>query len=250
LRVERNVVRDTHNYGRLDVSRIIVKSSNVGVSKLALSLPPDRYWQLIRDLGFGTPTDLGFIGEREGYIPHFSGWSKFEYATHSFGYGMAVTVLQLAEAYAVLAADGVKRPLSLLRREQPPEQETRVISAAIARDLRAMLEQVVSKQGTAPKAAVPGYRVGGKTGTVHKVVGGKYAKDRYLSLFAGIAPISRPQLVMVVVVDEPKGRSHYGGQVAAPVFSQVMSGALRLLNVTPDAIISDNDSVQHLAADL
>lgn len=236
LRVGRHTVRDVHNYGLLDVSRVITKSSNVGVSKIALSLPPEHLWNLYSKLGFGEASGAGLVGEQAGHLSHYSGWSQFEYATHAFGYGVSVNALQLARAYAVLAADGVRRPLSLLRRDQPPIEGERVLSAATARQVRAMMETVVSAEGTALKAAVPGYRVAGKTGTVHKIVNGRYAKDRYYSVFAGLAPVDRPRLVMVVVVDDPKGKAYYGGQVAAPVFSRVMNGALRLLNVPPDAV--------------
>lgn len=237
LRVGRHLVKDIHNYGLIDVAQVISKSSNVGITKIALSLPPEALWNLYARLGFGVQTGLGFIGEQSGSLSHYSSWSAFEHATHSFGYGVAVTALQLAQAYAVLAADGVRRPLSLLRREQPPGEEERLLSADTARKVRTMLEAAVGMEGTAIGASVPGYRIAGKTGTVHKVVDGSYADDRYLSLFAGMAPASRPRLVMVVTVDEAKGSVYYGGDVAAPVFAKVISGALRLLNVPPDAVL-------------
>lgn len=240
MSIGRFTVRDVHNYGSIDVTRVISKSSNVGVSKIALTLPRENFWKLLRDLGFGTRSGLGFTGEQGGYLPHYSSWGDFEYATHTFGYGVSVTALQLAQSYAIMAADGIKRPLSLVRRDHPPEQETRVMSAQTAQQLRAMMEMAVSTKGTGAKASVPGYRVAGKTGTAHKVVGGHYASDRYLSLFAGMVPATRPRLVMVVVVDEPKGGVHYGGQVAAPVFGKVMAGALRLLNITPDDVTPDD----------
>jgi cell division protein FtsI (penicillin-binding protein 3) len=236
LRVGRHLVRDIHNYGLINVSQVISKSSNVGISKIALSQPPERLWDLYSSLGFGASTGLGLAGEQSGLLSHFSTWGEFEYATHSFGYGVSVTTLQLAQAYAVLAADGVRRPLTLLRQEQPSQDEERLLSAATARQIRAMLEAAVSKEGTGFSASVPGYRVAGKTGTVHKIVQGRYARDRYHSLFAGMVPASRPRLVMVVMVDDPRGGVYYGGQVAAPVFGKVMSDALRILNVTPDAL--------------
>ena len=237
LRVGRNTVRDTRNYGLIDVTRVISKSSNVGISKIALSLAREGIWQLYKDLGFGVQTNVGLIGEREGRLTHYTSWSDFEYVTHSFGYGVSVTALQLAQSYAVLAADGVKRPLSILRLEPTAtKREQRILSSKTARTVRTMMERVVSIKGTAVRAAVPGFKVAGKTGTVHKVVNGRYARDRYLSLFAGMAPTNEPRLVMVVVVDEPKGDAYYGGQVASPVFSKVMAGALRLLNVTPDDV--------------
>jgi cell division protein FtsI (penicillin-binding protein 3) len=239
LKVGRNRVRDVHNYGLIDVARVISKSSNVGTTKIALSLPAEKLWSLYKKLGFGSTSQLGFTGEQNGVLRHFSQWNPIAHANHSFGYGLSVTSLQLAQAYAVLAADGVKRPLSLLRREQPPADEERILSAATARQVRAMMEAVVSHQGTAPKAAVAGYRVAGKTGTARKIVDGRYT-TRYFSVFAGMAPAERPRLVMVVMIDDPRTGSYYGGQVAAPVFSAVMGGALRLLNVTPDELPAVN----------
>jgi cell division protein FtsI (penicillin-binding protein 3) len=249
LRVGRHVVRDVHNYGRLDVAHVISKSSNVGTSKIALSLPRDELWALYAKLGFGQPTGSGFPGEQAGSMSHFSTWGDFEYATHAFGYGVSVTALQLAQAYGVLAADGVRRPLSLLRRDRPVESEERLLSAETCRQIRAMLELAVGPKGTGSKAMVPNYRVAGKTGTVHKIIDGRYAPHRYVSLFAGMVPASRPRLVMVIAVDDPKGKHYYGGLVAAPIFSTVMTGALRLLNVTPDAVKPDaRFEVQTLAA--
>lgn len=236
MAIGRYMVRDTHNYGMLDVTRVISKSSNVGVSKIALSMPAERLWQLYKDLGFGASTGvLGRAGEQAGVLRHFSKWAEIGHANHSFGYGFAVTILQLAQAYTVLAADGVRRPLTLLKREQPvaPDEEQRVLEASAVRQVRAMMEQVVTRQGTGLKADVPGYRVAGKTGTARKTVGGHYT-NRYFALFAGMAPASAPRLVMAILIDEPKGGEYYGGLVAAPVFSATMSGALRILNVTPD----------------
>jgi cell division protein FtsI (penicillin-binding protein 3) len=233
-------VRDVHNYGLIDVSRVIIKSSNVGVSKIALSMPPERLWQLYSRLGFGAQTAIGFPGEQSGWLSHYSKWSAIAYANHAFGYGLSVSLLQLARAYAVLASGGVRRPVTLLRRDQPAEDEERLMSVATARKIITMLEGVVSKAGTGLSASVPGYRVAGKTGTVHKIWHRRYAADRYYSVFAGMAPASQPRLVMVVLVDDPKGKAYYGGQVAAPVFSKVMAAALRLLNIPPDALPPTN----------
>ena len=165
---------------------------------------------------------------------HFDEWAKIDQATLSFGYGLSTTVLQLARAYAVLAADGLRRPVSMLRVDEAPTGE-RVMSAATARAVRTMMEAVVSREGTAIRAAIPGYRVAGKTGTVRKAKAGGYSDKRYLAVFAGMAPASRPRLVMVVMIDEPSAGDYYGGLVAAPMFSRVMSGALRLMNIAPDA---------------
>lgn len=250
LKVGRNRVRDIHNYGRIDVSHVIIKSSNVGVSKIALSLSRGKLWELFTRLGFGVTTGLGLPGEQAGYLDHFSGWGDFEYVTHAFGYGISVTAVQLAQAYAVLAADGVRRPLSLIKLNARPEREERIVSAVTARQVRNMMEAVVSREGTALRAAVPGYRVAGKTGTVYKIINGRYAHDRYCSLFAGMAPASRPRLVMVVVVDDPRGKVHYGGQVAAPVFSKVMAGALHILDIPPDALPETHLAVAESAGEL
>ncbi len=236
MRIGRYTVRDTHNYGVLDITHVISKSSNVGTSKVALSMPAERLWQLYKNLGFGAPTGVaGKSGEQAGVLRHFSKWAEIGHANHSFGYGFSLTILQLAQAYTVLAADGVRRPLTLIKREQPlgPADERRVLSARAVRQVRAMMEEVVTRQGTGLKASVPGYRVAGKTGTARKSIGGRYT-SRYFALFAGMAPASDPRLVMVILIDEPKSGAYYGGTVAAPVFSATMGGALRLLNVTPD----------------
>ncbi|MGA7982959.1 MAG: penicillin-binding transpeptidase domain-containing protein [Chromatiaceae bacterium] len=233
LKVGRHLVRDVHNYGLLDTTGVITKSSNVGISKIALSMDRAVLWRLYDRLGFGHPTDIRFPGEVSGHLPRFEGWSKFENATLAFGYGLSVTPLQLAQAYCVLAADGVRRPVTLLKRDRSPA-EVRVISRAAAREVRAMMETVVSAKGTARLAEIAGYRVAGKTGTAKKAVAGGYAAKRYQAVFAGMVPASAPRFVMVVVVDEPKGRNYYGGKVAAPVFARVMEAALRLYNVPPD----------------
>ena len=237
LKVGRYQVRDVHNYGVIDVTRVISKSSNVGTTKIAFSMPMERLWKLYKDIGFGALSGLGLAGEQAGVLHHFSKWGgEIGHANHSFGYGLSVSMLQLAQAYVVLAADGVKRPLTLLKREQPldPGEERRVLSAHAVQQVRPMLELAVGKEGTGSKAGVPGYRVAGKTGTVHKIVNGRYASNRYFSLFAGMAPASQPRLVMVIIIDEPKSGAYYGGAVAAPVFGATMGEALRILNITPD----------------
>ncbi|MES9855839.1 MAG: penicillin-binding transpeptidase domain-containing protein [Sedimenticola sp.] len=234
FRVGRYPVKDIRDYGVIDVSTVISKSSNVGVSKIALSLPKDQLWGLFSQLGFGEPSYTGFPGEAGGQLPPYQRWAKIDQATLAFGYGLSVTPLQLADAYTTIAADGIRRPLSLLKRSEPAE-EKRVMSAATAKSVRKMMEAVVSVKGTAPRAAVAGYRVAGKTGTVKKSIAGGYSDDRYTAVFAGMAPASDPRLVMVVMIDEPGAGKYYGGLVAAPVFAKVMAGSLRLLNVAPDA---------------
>ncbi|MGQ9830822.1 MAG: peptidoglycan D,D-transpeptidase FtsI family protein [Thermochromatium sp.] len=246
-----HVVRDVHNYGTLDVTGIITKSSNVGAVKIAQKMSYGDLWGLYDRLGFGHPTGVVFPGESRGLLRHYSTWRPFEHATHAFGYGLSVTSLQLAQAYLVLASDGVKRPVSLLKLDpqvragavrEPPlpgvssaRQEVRLLSQETARQVRAMMETVVSDQGTASRAMIAGYRVAGKTGTAKKSAGkAGYASNRYQSVFAGMAPAGRPRFVMVVMIDEPNAGAYYGGVVAAPIFQKVMEGALRLFNVPPD----------------
>lgn len=231
--VGRNRVRDHHNLGVIDVTTVIRKSSNVGASKIALDLPGEQLWNLYSKVGFGATTGVGFPGEVEGQLTPHNHWAKIEQATLSFGYGLSVTGLQLAQAYAVLANGGEKRPLSLVRVRQPAKGE-KVMSKETAHAVVEMMETVVSREGTAQQASVAGYRIAGKTGTVKKSISGGYADDHYLSVFAGMAPASDPRLVMVVLIDDPQGEKYYGGEVAAPVFTKVMSGALRLFNIAPD----------------
>ena len=235
LRVGVNTVRDVHDYGQLDVSGVIRKSSNVGISKIALSLPADEIWTLLTELGFGAQTFSGFPGEASGLLSYHGDWNAIETATLAYGYGVSVTPLQLAQAYAVLATGGIKRSVVFLR-DSDVTEERRIMPAVIARQVRNMLEQAAGPNGTAPLAQVPGYRVAGKTGTVKKSSVGGYSSNKYLAVFAGMAPASDPRFVMVVMVDEPANGKYYGGQVAAPVFSKVMAGALRLMAVPPDDV--------------
>ena len=228
-----NTIRDMHDYGTLDLTGVIRKSSNVAASKIALALDPEMFWEGLSGAGLGMATASSFPGEADGYLSDFHRWRDIERATLAYGYGLSVTAIQLAQAYSVFANDGYRVPVTLLKREDPVQQQ-KVYAPKVARAVRRMMEEVVKKGGTAPLAAVPGYRVAGKTGTAHKSVAGGYADDRYLSVFAGMAPASAPRLVAVVVINEPSNGEHFGGIVAGPVFSSVMAGALRLLNVTPD----------------
>jgi len=231
-KVQGNLIKDMKDYGKLNLGEIILKSSNVGVSKVALSLDQEQQLEMYTKLGFGFDTGSGFPGERSGNL-RTSNVSDFERATMSFGYSLSVTPLQLARAYAALAANGTIYPVTFLKREEEVQGE-KVMSVDTAKKVRRMMERVVSVDGTAKKASIANYTVAGKTGTVHKFVSGGYADDRYLSVFAGMVPASNPQLVMVVMLNEPRNGEYFGGQVAAPVFSKVMSGALRLLDVEPD----------------
>jgi len=232
--VGRHQVKDHHNLGVIDIATLLRKSSNVGSAKIALELSPELFWRGLSHLGFGSPTAAGLPGEAGGHLAPPKDWARIEQATMSFGYGLSMTPLQLAQAYAVLAADGARRPVSVLKVDEPPPGQ-QVIRADTARQVRAMLESVATREGTAPLAAVPRYRVAGKTGTVRKLGSGGYTKDAYVAVFAGVAPAGRPRLAMVVAINEPGAGKYYGGDVAAPVFSAVMEGALRLLNVAPDA---------------
>ncbi len=228
-----NTIRDMHNYGTLDLTGVIRKSSNVAASKIALSLEPEVIWKGLTGAGLGMATASGFPGEADGYLSDFHRWRDIERATMAYGYGLSVTALQLAQAYSVFANDGYRVPVTLLRREEAAKARA-VYSPRVARAVRRMMEEVVKPGGTAPLAAVQGYRVAGKTGTAHKSIAGGYADHRYLAVFAGMAPASNPRLVAVVVINEPNNGQHFGGVVAGPVFSRVMAGALRLLNIAPD----------------
>jgi len=233
FKVGDHTIRDHRDYGVIDLATVIKKSSNIGASKIALSLEPLDFWSTLTKVGFGQATGSGFPGESSGFLNPYNNWSEVEQATMSFGYGISTTALQLAQAYMPFATDGLMLPVSFLKVTEPVTV-SRVLSASVAREVRNMLETVVQKGGTGNKANVEGYRVAGKTGTVHKTVVGGYSEDRYLSLFAGMAPASNPRLIAVVIIDEPKGDQYYGGLVAAPVFSNVMAGALRLLDIPPD----------------
>ena len=233
FKVGDHTIRDHRDYGVIDLATVIKKSSNIGASKIALSLEPLDFWSTLTKVGFGQATGSGFPGESSGYLNPYNNWSEVEQATMSFGYGISTTALQLAQAYMPFATDGMMLPVSFLKVTEPVTA-SRVFSAGVARQVRTMLESVIQKGGTGNRAFVEGYRVAGKTGTVHKTVVGGYSEDRYLSLFAGMAPASNPRLIAVVIIDEPKGDQYYGGLVAAPVFSNVMAGALRLLDIPPD----------------
>lgn len=233
IRVANKTIRDHRNYGVIDITTVLTKSSNVGTTKLALAMEDQALPAFMERFGLGTATGIPFPGESDGMLPIRSRWRDIETAALSYGYGVSVTALQLARAYAVIANGGIKVPLSLEKVDQPPQGE-RIISAAHASALVSMLETVISAEGTARRAKVPGYRVAGKTGTVHKLTAAGYADDRYVALFAGIAPAENPRIVTVVVVDDPQGRDYYGGLVAAPVFGSIMAGVLRTLNIEPE----------------
>jgi cell division protein FtsI (penicillin-binding protein 3) len=240
LRVADTLVEDEHPQGAIGLADILAKSSNVGMAKVALDLDPQQIWRTLTQLGFGHVTASGFPGESAGVLSNYSGWRPVVVSSLSRGYGLSVTPLQLAQAYATVGALGVARPLSMLRvdREVPGE---RVLSERAARTLITLMESVVRKGGTGTKAAIPGYTVAGKTGTAKKAGPGGYYKDHYTASFGGVAPTDHPRLAAVVVIDDPAG-SYYGGDISAPVFSAVVGGALRLMGVAPDAAMNSGDA--------
>ena len=234
LTIGNATIHDAHPQGLLTVAQVIQKSSNVGAAKMALSLEPEYLWNLFDRMGFGKAPHAGFPGEAAGRLRPYKTWQPIEQATMAYGHGISVSLLQLARSYMAFVGDGEIKPVSLLKVDAPPSG-VKVISAETSQAVRSMLELVVQPGGTAPRAQVMGYRVAGKTGTAHKQENGHYAEDRYVASFVGLAPASDPRLIIAVMIDEPSNGQYYGGAVAAPVFSQVMSGALRLLSVQPDA---------------
>jgi cell division protein FtsI (penicillin-binding protein 3) len=231
----RNVVKDVHNYGTMDLTHVLQKSSNIAVTQIAMSMPPEYFWGVYSRLGFGTSAGVGFPGEASGSLLDYQGWHEFDQAILSFGYGVSTSILQLARAYTALADDGIIHSVALLKRDEDPDAQ-RIFKPETARKVREMLEHVISKEGTAYQAKVEGYRVAGKTGTVKKAGAGGYSEDKYLSVFVGMAPASNPRFIIAIVVDEPTGGQYYGGLVAAPAFSKVMAGALRVYGVEPDGM--------------
>ena len=231
-------IGDAHPHGVLSVAQIIEKSSNVGTVKLALQMPPQEMWEMFTTVGFGQQPRFGFPGAVAGRVRPFKSWRPIEQATMSYGHGISVSLIQMARSYLIFARDGDLIPLSFQKVDAAPLGQ-RIISERTARQMRAMLESVTGPGGTAPRAQVPGYRVAGKTGTAYKLVGGHYAKDRYVPSFVGFAPASEPRIVVAVMLDEPSNGKHYGGDVAAPVFSAVAANALRAMNVAPDSSVTN-----------
>lgn len=234
MRLDHHVVKDERNYGVLSLAEILQVSSNMGVAKIVLSLPANQLWNLLHRFGFGEITGIGFPGEQAGTLYAHNPWGAFTLATLSFGYGLSVTNLQLARAYAILANQGVKLPLSLLKVDTVKNTEP-VLSVNVAQSMLHLLEAVI-KAGTGQKAQIPGFRVAGKTGTAIKVGITGYQKHHYTSSFVGIAPVSNPRLVVAVVVHDPMGKNYYGGAVAAPIFKEIMEGTLRTLAIVPDDV--------------
>jgi cell division protein FtsI (penicillin-binding protein 3) len=229
-------IHDSHMHGILTVAQVIQKSSNVGAARMALSLKREELWSAFNQLGFGARSNIGFPGEASGILRAYKTWRPIEQATMSFGHGISITLLQLARAYTVFANEGELKPVSLTKLTESPVGH-QVFSAQVANDVKAMLELVVQPGGTALRAQVAGYRVGGKTGTAHKIGPHGYEEDKYVASFVGIAPASNPRLIMAVMIDEPsiEKDGYYGGAAAAPVFAAVMADALRMLAVPQDS---------------
>lgn len=244
LKVDYKVFRDEGNYGLLDLSGILSKSSNVGTSKIALALNPNETRELFQRVGFGENLGSGFPGETSGSLPAHRRWDLVTQANFAFGYGLSASSLQLARAYAVLANNGIRKEVSLLAVDSSPDG-IRIINSEIANELRYMLQAATGVKATGKRAKIKGYSVGGKTGTLHKTSStGGYHESRYMAAFAGFAPIDHPRLVTVVVVDEPSVGGYFGGIVAAPVFSEVTGNALRLMQVTPDQMKTNGSLVK------
>ncbi|WP_020204717.1 MULTISPECIES: peptidoglycan D,D-transpeptidase FtsI family protein [Cupriavidus] len=239
-------ISDTHNYGALTVAGIIQKSSNIGTTKISMLLKPQEMWDMFTSVGLGQAPKLGFPGAVAGRVRPYKSWRPIEQATMSYGYGLSVSLFQIAHAYTIFAHDGELIPVTMFRRDGPVSGE-RVLSPEVARQVRGMLETVTAPGGTAPEAQVMGYRVGGKTGTAYKHVGRGYDRSKYRASFIGLAPMSNPRVIVAVSVDEPTSGSHYGGAAAGPAFAAITGGTLRALNVQPDSPIRQlvvSDKVQ------
>ncbi|MBE9539816.1 MAG: penicillin-binding protein 2 [Proteobacteria bacterium] len=248
IRVGRKLLRDPRNYGEISVSRVVEKSSQVGITKIAQDIGHEPIWSVFSRFGLGQSTGTGFPGESGGLLPTRPKWHAIEKVTLAFGYGLTATPLQIAHAFSIFANDGLQQPISLLALEDDQLSGNPVITPQLAHEVLQVLYRVTGKNGTARKARIPGYQVGGKTGTVHKVGPGGYIDDQYVALFAGVAPIENPRIVTVVVINDPKGEAHGGGSVAAPVFSRVVEGALRLLNVPPteaEVVVASGSLAKH-----
>ncbi len=233
LTIGPNTISDAHPHGPLTVEQVIQKSSNVGTTKIALQMEPHDMWDMFSELGFGQAPRIGFPGAVAGRVRPWKSWKPIEQATMSYGHGISVSLIQIARAYTVFANRGEILPLSFMKLDQPPKGVS-VFGPTTVAQMSKMLEMVTGPEGTAPQAQVPGYRVGGKTGTAHKESGGRYV-NKYVASFVGLAPMSNPRIIVAVMIDEPSGGAYYGGSVAGPVFSSVVQGTLRALNVAPDA---------------
>jgi cell division protein FtsI (penicillin-binding protein 3) len=231
-------IRDTHNYGVQTVGGIIQKSSNIGAVKVAQMIPQQEMWEMYTKLGFGQAPRYGFPGAAAGRVRPWKTWKPIEYANMAFGHGLSVSLLQMARSYMIFARNGDIIPLSFLKVDEEPVGQ-QIISPKTAAQVRTMMESVVSPEGTASKAQVAGYRIGGKTGTAEKIVNGRYSRSNNIGYFAGIGPMSNPRFVIAVMVDDPRGALRTGGSVAAPTAADLFANALRAANVPPDSSITD-----------
>lgn len=238
IRVGRKTFYDHRNYGVIDLTTLLMKSSQVGTTKIALDLEPEHIREMFARVGIGESPGTGFPGETPGSLPDHRRWRPVERANFAFGHGLSASALQIAQAYAVLANNGIKKPVTLLKTETVPEGVP-VVDAELVAKLRTMMTSVTGSGGTATRAAIPAYEVAGKTGTVHKVGKNGYEKNRYVGMFAGMVPADNPRLVAVVVINDPKGGKYFGGEVAAPVFGNVVADALRMLKVPPQIKASE-----------
>jgi cell division protein FtsI (penicillin-binding protein 3) len=237
ITIGKATIGDAHAHGLLSIAEVIEKSSNVGTAKIALQMQPQEMWEMFTTVGFGQQPKIGFPGAVAGRVRPFKSWRPIEQATMSYGHGISVSLIQMARSYMIFARDGDMIPITLQKSTDQPITH-RVISEKTARTMRSMLEMAAGPNGTAPKAQVPGYRVAGKTGTAYKLLNGQYVK-KYVASFVGFAPVSNPRIIVAVMIDEPSNGQHYGGDVAAPVFSAVTANALRALNVAPDSSVTD-----------
>jgi cell division protein FtsI (penicillin-binding protein 3) len=226
-------IRDSHDNPQLTVAEVVQKSSNVGTVRMAMQMQPREMWELYSQVGFGQRPEIQFPGAAAGTLRPYKKWRPIEQATMSYGYGLSVSLFQIARAYTVFARDGELAPATMLKRDEPVSG-VRIVDAKTARSVRDMLAMVATNEGTGRHAMAMGYSVGGKTGTAYKLENGAYSRDRYRAWFVGLAPIKDPRVVVAVMVDEPGTRAHTGGDVAAPVFSEIVQQTLRIMNVTPD----------------
>jgi cell division protein FtsI (penicillin-binding protein 3) len=237
ITIGKATIGDAHAHGVLTIAQIIEKSSNVGTAKIALQMEPQQMWEMFTTVGFGQQPKFGFPGAVAGRVRPYKSWRPIEQATMSYGHGISVSLIQMARSYMIFARDGEMIPLTFQKSTDHPIGQ-RVITEKTARAMREMLEMAAGPGGTAPKAQVPGYRVAGKTGTAHKLSGGQYV-NKYVASFVGFAPVSDPRIIIAVMVDEPSNGMHYGGDVAAPIFSAVAANALRAMNVAPDSTVTN-----------
>jgi cell division protein FtsI (penicillin-binding protein 3) len=233
-------ITDDANFGTLTIGGVLQKSSNIGASKIAMLLKPEEMWNMYTALGFGHAPDLDFPGMGVGIVRPWRKWRRVEQATMSYGYGLSVSLVQLAHAYTVFANNGQLVPLTLYKRSGAPIQSVQVFTPETAEEVKGMLEKVVAPGGTAPQAQVPGYSAGGKTGTAYTATRHGYDRSEYRASFVGIVPIRNPRLIIAVSVDQPRGARHYGGDVSGPVFSKIASDSMRVLNIPPDEPDADH----------